>query len=325
MSLKMVISRKYKVGSKIRLEAFGDILRDWLIDWWLLVLSLVLLALGLGLILGFQLVSVESTRWTMSALVQAGAALIGIFYVALGLLWNQANQEKEKLIKVLPAYMEKISPSQGTTLKSFIQILAKSIGDIGSQERTIQWRIKECCLLLVALSESALSFLKESTTRSLQEDIKDTIGIEFSDLEEEQITKESLRIRLNDISFFSTLNGVYWYVDNIIRAAKINWTDMLAIENSVFYKDVLLRASRIDRASDSLWKLSFINYFKGKGIVIISTLWLTCLALGLFTLFALDKIPINLLPYLASLPLAIGVIAIGTTLTFGFRAMSGKK
>ena len=279
----------------------------------------------MGLILGLQLVSVESTRWTMSALVQAGAALIGIFYVALGLIWNQANQESERLMNLVQEYMIKISPSQGTTIKSFILVLAQAVGNDNTQKPEVKDILRDCCIRLVTLIGASLKYLNEWTTRTLREEIRDSLGIDFTFDEEERIADGAYRISIDTTAFFKYLERIEADIDSLKHSIVIKQiSDILKISQSDFYTNVLHQARRHDRVYVSLWKLRFINSFTGKRIAIISTLWLTCLTLGLFTLFALDKIPLNTLPYIASLPLAIGIIAIGTTLTFGLQAVSTK-
>lgn len=325
MSLKVVFSRKYKVGLRIRLEALGDILREWFNDWWLLVLSVLLLSIGLWIVLGFQLVSVESARWTLSALVQAGAALMGIFYVALGLLWNQANQETDRLLNLVPEYMRQISPCHTTDVHSFIDFLGQLSGLTDTQDHSVKMVLRECGIRLLVLEEVALRYLNETTTRSLRKDIRDSLGIDLNDEEEKRIERDKFRISVDTAAFFSYLGGLEQNVDSLRRVGVLQWGDFLKMRDSSFYTEILHKARTFDRVYVSLWKLRFINNFKGKGIVIISALWLTCLTLGLLTSFALDKIPTNLLPYVSSVPLAIGVIAIGTTLSFGFRAMSVKE
>lgn len=325
MSLKVVFLRKYKVGLKTRLEALGDILREWFNDWWLLVLSVLLLSIGLWIVLGFQLVSVESARWTLSALVQAGAALMGIFYVALGLLWNQANQETDRLLNLVPEYMRQISPSQTTNVHSFIDFLGQLSGLTDTQDHSVKMVLRECCIRLLALRGVALRYLNETTTISLRKDIRDSLGIDLNDEEEERIERDEFRISVDTAAFFSYLGRLEQNVDSLRRVGVLQWGDFVKMRNSGFYAKILHKARTFDRVYVSLWKLRFINNFKGKGIVIISALWLTCLTLGLLTSFALDRIPTNLLPYVSSVPLVIGVIAIGTTLSFGFRAMSVKE
>jgi hypothetical protein len=100
----------YAARGAIR-RAIREYVQDWLSNWWLLLVALVLLTVGLGLVLRFELAGLESARWTLSALVQAGAALIGILFVALGLLWNQANQEQEKLKGLVGGYMPAFAPN----------------------------------------------------------------------------------------------------------------------------------------------------------------------------------------------------------------------
>lgn len=150
-------------------------------------------------------------------------------------------------------------------------------------------------------------------------------GITCTREEDSRIQSDRIRIVIDAMAFFKYLEGLETDLDSAIRLKAFEPSAGYKIKKSEFYTNVLHKARRQDRVYVSLWKLRFINYFKGKGIVIISALWLTCLVFGLFTLFALDKIPIDILPYIASLPLAIGVIAIGTTLSLGFRAMSVKE
>ena len=130
---------------------------------------------------------------------------------------------------------------------------------------------------------------------------------------------------MDTAAFFSYLSRLEQNVDALRIKGVIEWGDSLKMRNGGLYAKILHKARTFDRVYVSLWKLRFINEFKGKGIIIISTLWLTCLTLGLLTLFTLDRIPIRLLPYVSSLPLAIGVIAMGTTLSFGFSALSCKE
>jgi|GEM_PF-6260231 len=298
-------------------------MREWFGNWWLLILSLILLALGLYFIFTFQLVGIESARWALSALVQAGAALVGIFYVAMGILWNQANQETERLLSLIPSYMERLSPS-GANVRSFINLLAQSVGSITTQEQKVQEALRTCCIRLLALSSAALRYLNETTTGNLRQFIGDSLGIDFTDEEEKRIERDNFRISLDATAFFSYLARLEECIDTVKRFGVLDIRHFQEINSSRFYHNVLHRARRLDRAYVSLWKLRFIDYFRGKGIMIISALWLICLTTGLMTLFALDGIPADILPYIASIPLAIGVIAMGFTLSLGFRAMSSK-
>ncbi len=329
MPLREIFNRKYNVRLKVRLEVLGDVLREWFYNWWLLVFSIVLLGLGLWLAWGFQLVSIESARWTLSALIQAGAALIGIFYVALGLLWTQANQEAERLRILRGDYMDEISPSRGTNLGSFISLLVESARTVKTQNQEARNKLRDCFIRLIALSDVEIQYQNvsaiESPTVSFRKMIGLHTGIIFTKEEDSRIQSDRIRISIDTMAFFRYLESLESDVDSAIRLNAFEMSAGYKIRKSEFYTNVLHKARRQDRIYISLWKLRFINYFKGKGIVIISALWLTCLVLGLFTLFALDKIPINILPYIASLPLAIGVIAIGTTLAFGFQAMSVKE
>ena len=325
MPLREIFSRKYNVRLKVRLEGLGNILREWFNDWWLLVLSAILLGLGLWIALDFRLVSIESARWTLSALVQAGAALMGIFYVAMGLLWTQANQETERLLELVPDYMRQISPLQTQNVLSFINFLSQLSGLADTQDHSVKMLLRECCIRLLVLRGVSLRYLNETTPSSPRKDIRDKLGIDLNDEEEKRIERDEFRITVDTAAFFSYLGRLEQTVDALRIKGVFQWGDFVKMRNSGFYTRILHKARTFDRVYVSLWKLRFINEFKGKGIIIISALWLTCLTLGLLTLFTLDRIPTSLFPYISSVPLALGVIAIGTTLSFGFRAMSVKE
>ncbi len=294
---------------------------EWFRNWWLLILSLVLLAIGLGLVLGFNLVGLESVRWTLSALVQAGAAIMGIFFVALGLLWNQANQENERLRGLVPYYMTSISPSQTKHTKEFIDLLETSVGSVvltGDRAKRIKETNKKtftkCCFSLITLSKTALMYLNEQATENL-EDYGSVYDINFSDEEKHRMNNQANQLSDNAVEFFDYLYNLETQINALIYDARQE------VNNSIFYSQILHKARKRDRAYESLRQLRFVNYFRRKGIIIISAMWLTCISIGLMILFAVDKIAGNLLPYLASVPLAIGVAAIGVTLSLGFRAM----
>jgi len=294
---------------------------EWFRNWWLLILSLVLLAIGLGLVLGFNLAGLESVRWTLSALVQAGAAIMGIFFVALGLLWNQANQENERLRDLIPNYMNIISPSVTHHTKDFIDIIGISAGLIGiagdSAERFKKENKKtfaECIFSLITLSKAALTYFNKQATEKLENDGL-VYDINFSDEEKRRMNNQANRLSDNAVEFFDYLYHLETQINVLKHYARQE------VDNSAFYSEILHKARKRDRAYESLWQLRFVNYFRRKGIIIISAMWLTCISIGLMILFAVDKIAGNLLPYLASVPLAIGVAAIGVTLSLGFRAM----
>ena len=81
----------------------------------------------------------------------------------------------------------------------------------------------------------------------------------------------------------------------------------------------------VDRVGTSLQRIQLFRYFGGKGLKAISLMWLICLTSGLLMLVALDRIPENSVPYLVSIPIAIGVMALWTTLSLGLRAMRSRE
>jgi len=91
------------------------------------------------------------------------------------------------------------------------------------------------------------------------------------------------------------------------------------------FAESIRQAQREDRVGTSLQRIQFFRYFGGKGLKVISLMWLICLTFGLLMLVSLDRIPENSLAYLVSIPIAIGVLAVGTTLSLGLRAMRSRE
>ena len=91
------------------------------------------------------------------------------------------------------------------------------------------------------------------------------------------------------------------------------------------FAESMHRAQREERVGMSLQRIQFFRYFGGKSLKAISLMWLICLTSGLLMLVALDRIPENSVPYLVSIPIAIGVMALGTTLSLGLRAMRSRE
>ena len=214
--------------------------------------------------------------------------------------WSLFAQEAERLITMQTDYMDKISRSRGTTLRSFISLLVESIRTINTKNQEAHNKLRDCFMRLITLSEAAFKYQNEIPTVSFRKEIGLGSGINFTEEENSRIQIDIFRISIDAMAFFEYLRRLESDVDSAIRLNIFEMAAGYKIKKSDFYTNVLHKARRQDRVYVSLWKLRFINYFKGKGIIIISALWLTCLVLGLFTLFALDKIPINVLPYLAS-------------------------
>lgn len=332
MLWRILFSRKYRVSKRFRFEVGVDWLREKFSEWWLLILSIVLLAIGLPLVLGFRLIEPESARWTLSALVQAGAALIGIFFIALSLLWNQATRDREKLIGLLEGYMRifwvtksrdtKFGTIETETVKELrTNMSGMCIKDVTSpvlnQVADIRPLIGDCCWSLLAL-ECASSLYRPGGLPL--DELIDNMEVAMWNLkikpeQRDKISRIAHKLFLSEIAFFNYLLDFHNKVSNLERKAKLD------SKISAFFTEHMFRARRVDRVGMSLYRLRFFGSFVGNGLKIVSLMWLLCLTIGLLLLVSLDRIPNHILPFLTSATVAIGIVALGMTLSLVFRAV----
>jgi hypothetical protein len=313
---KTLLSFKRPPGIRVRLMVLRMALWESFAGWWLLLLSLILLAIGLGLILRFDLIGLESARWTLSALVQAGAALIGIFFVALGLLWTQANREEEKLKGFMPKYMERISPSKTPVLDSLQGVLRESARatTIEASENKKK-SLRDCFLGLVILRHASSLYYSEDAEIEDSLTYATDLGLTVTEQQKGILNAKADLLRLDATKFFTYL----FQFDNELSLLR---RDLKPVQHTMQpFANVMTEARKVDQLGVSLYKLRFFGYFSRKGLIAVSSMWLLCLVIGLLMLVALDRIPDSMLPYFVSVPIGIGVMAIGTTLSLGLRAM----
>lgn len=314
MLLRMLFSRKYRVSKRVRFEVGVDVLRELFSDWWLLILSLVLVAISLPLVLGFRLIEPESARWTLSALVQAGAALIGIFFVALSLLWNQATREREKLRGLMEFYMGVFSKEAEADkeIRGTLSELSRS-RDCADD---IRGMIVDCSKRLVVL-EYARTLYSYSTSVTPHELLlqANTYGLPINKKMENEVRNKATQLSYSEIAFF---NYLLLFGDKL---SELSRELQLESRGSRHLSEALWRARRVDTVGMSLNRINFFNRFVGKGLKIVSLMWLLCLTIGLLLLVSLDRIPNHILPCLTSATVAIGVAALGMTLSLVFRAV----
>ncbi len=287
-------------------------------DWWLVILSFCLLAAGLGVVLGFQLIDPESARWALSALVPSGGALLGIFFVALGLLWGQANREEERLKELQPSYMDLLAP-QSTALLSLRQALIDAANDHAFQSSEDRMNsLRDCYWRLAVLSYASILYRGGTVLPDELLPQATDFGLSVTDETERTLRTTAFALSFDETRFFRYL------LDFGNRLSVLRRHLRLADEQELFAEE-MRRAQREERVGMSLQRIQFFRYFGGKGLKAISLMWLICLTSGLLMLVALDGIPENSVPYLVSIPIAIGVMALGTTLALGLRAMRSRE
>lgn len=328
MGLRFALFSKEIKTRKDRLELLGTILQFWFYDWWLLVVSLALLAIGLGLVLYFELIGLESARWALSALVQAGAALIGIFFVALSILWQQATQERVKLRGLMDDYISTFS-SDTVAVADLLKTLSEVVkGDVfRSSERVRKW-VADCFTRIVVLQYAASLYAgKEGSLEELIEKVPVEELTERAPVQELRFSKWDIgftewriKDKASDISrdetlFFDYLLAFDTVLSLLARELKLKH------KGSFFISETLHRARSIDHVGTSTYKIRFFKAFSGASLKAIASMWLLSLVTGLFVLVAIDSIPANLLTPFALTPISIGVVAIGTTLSLGFSAV----
>lgn len=287
-------------------------------DWWLVVLTFILLAAGLGMVLGFQLIGLESARWALSTLVQAGGALLGIFFVALGLLWSQANQEEERLKELQPSYMDLLSP-QSKALLSLRRAFVNAANDSAFQSSADRMKsLRDCYWRLAALSYASILY-RGGTVLPVELLPQATdFGLSVTDETERTLRTTAFTLSFDEAGFFRYLLDFGNRLSVLKRHLKL-------VGEQELFAESMRRAQREDRVGMSLQRIQFFRYFGGKGLKVISLMWLICLIFGLLTLLALDRIPEDSLAYLVSIPIALGVMAVGITLSLGLRAIRSRE
>ena len=282
------------------------------------MLAFFLLVVGLGVVLGFQLIELESARSALSALVQAGGALLGIFFVALGVLWGQANREEERLRELQHSYMDLLSP-QSTALLSVRRALVDATNDNAFQSSEDRMNsLRDCYWRLAALSYGSILYHGGTVLPDELLPQATDFGLSVNDETERTLRTTAFELSSDETRFFRYL------LDFGNRLSVLRRHLKLAGEQEPFAESIR-QAQREDRVGTSLQRIQFFRYFGGKGLKVISLMWLICLTFGLLMLVSLDRIPENSLAYLVSIPIAIGVLAVGTTLSLGLRAMRSRE
>jgi len=290
-------------------------LEDWFQEWWLLFLSLLLLVIGFALTLGFQLINVESARWTLSALIQAGAALMGIFFVALSLLWNRAIQERERLRDLKSHYILTFASNTVAIIDLQNTLLKITTEDAFKSSREITEMVRDCWsrFMVLRLAESYYSDKKAYRHEVLSQLSHGSIGL--SDRMQKEIIGRAAVIAYDEIHFFQYLLDFDEKLSSM--ASKLKLKD----KGSYHLSEILNRARKHDQVGVSLYRIRIFRVFSGKRLKVTLSMWLLCVIVGILTLVSIDSIPGNLLPYFTCLTIAIGVIAIGITLSLGFQVM----
>ena len=133
------------------------------------------------------------------------------------------------------------------------------------------------------------------------------------------------RLRSTAFELSSDETGFFRYLLDFGNRLLLLRRHLKLVGEEELFADSMRRAQREDRVGISLQRIQFFSYFGGKSLKVISVMWLICLTFGLLMLVALDRIPEHSLPYLVSIPIAIGVIAVGITLSLGLRALRSRE
>lgn len=317
----MVEMKKSRLVDMLVVYAIRGYVQDWLSTWWLLLVALFLLAVGLVLIQRFELIGFESARWTLSALVQAGAALIGILFVAIGLLWSQANQEREKLGRLMEGYVLSFAPDTVAvidlhrTLCEAYRTAFPAFPDFSKySERVKMQLLKDVFRSLMVLVYTASHYLDVKVPAQ-----KFFVGSPVEGLTSEAMENnykfDAIMLFANEFRFFTHLMQFDHKLSLLADDLKLN------NKGSPDLAEVLHRARSVDRVGVSLYRLRFFQAFTGGGLKVISCMWLLCIATGMLILLSIDRIPPNLLSGLVAVPVAMGIIAVGITLSLGLRAI----
>jgi hypothetical protein len=214
--------------------------------------------------------------------------------------------------------MDLLSP-QSQALLSLRQALTDAANDNAFQSSAERMKsLQDCYWRLAVLSYAAILYRGGTVLPGELLTQADDFGIIVKDDTERTLRTEAFMLTSDEEKFFR------YFLDFGNRLSVLRRHLKMAGEPEIFTEGIR-RAQREDRIGMSLQRIQFFGYFSGRGLKVISLMWLVCLTFGLLILMALDKIPESVLGYLVAIPMAIGFLAIGTTLSLGLRAMHSRE
>jgi len=299
-----------KLPRLVRFPVFRTL--DEIENWWPLILTLLILSVGSALVLGLQLIEHSSARWALSALLQAGATLAGILFVALGLLWTRTSQVREKLARLQPLYVNIIDPTSEAS-NSIKDMLVYSIKDEAFLSTPYKKHIlRECCWRFAVLRNASALYhgLYRSSGELLDEAVN--LGIAIHKYTEEQIRGVSSSLSSDANLFFKYLIELDVSISLIRNDLKLRDEGLKHID------EMMYKARIIDEVAENMSKINFFRELSGNKLKAISFMWLLCLSVGLLMLVALDSIPVSLV----MIPMILGIAAIGVTLSVILQSIS---
>lgn len=284
-------------------------------NWWPLILTCIVLAVGSSLVLGFQLIELGSARWALGVLIESGATLAGILFVALGLLWTQTNQVREKLMGLLSLYVNIFHPTSEAS-NAIKNMFVNSVQDNAFKSNPYKMYIlRECCWRFAVLRHA--SALYNGFYRSAREVSEEAVelGIAVHKYTEDQIGGIASALSTDASLFFKYLIELDISISSIRSDLESKDADYGGLK---YVDEMMYKAIHIDEVGASMSKINFFKKLSGGNLKAISFMWLLCISVGLLMLAALD----NISPSLIMIPMVLGIAAIGVTLSVILQSFS---
>lgn len=276
--------------------------------WIFLILGILFV---LWFIFGLPNSDLNSARWTLSALVQSIAALVGLIIVSITFLWTQAITEEANLRRLKDKYMcilmymhdkrcigLEVSFIEQLRQDYFEKIKSNSLPDeIFPQKHNSHKNHKDLFLEICSLAELAQSYFnidKETHKQRVDTDLK---AINLSQ-KSTSVYKRSLIMKGNVVDFFLVLYDIFT-PDNL-TLGKLNQGRTISdkVWNELMNDNIDLGLERIRR----------FRKFKGTFFKINIFAFILCLVVGLLVLSSLSDS--HFTPSLLLLPMILGIISI---------------
>jgi len=269
----------------------------------------------------FQPLSYETARWTLSALVQSAAAIVAVLFAVLALLWNQSNQEQEKIRAVQPKYSKlllKTSTQVGEIHKVLLEI---------SKNEKVRGNAINCLVSLIHIQRLS-SFLNsrempipDELISSDKHQYDDNTVKEVLNRVADEIASMKPKAFPDEFDFYQRLQQFEYHLMKVCVVAQELNVNKRQVQFAEAFLSSLSRAFTEDRVDIGISRIRFFKSFTGKPLSLIVSLWLLCIISGIFILLSLSGLQDYVLLPLTLLPISLGVIALGITLNIALNSI----
>lgn len=288
-----------------------NLLRNYSIS--ILIIATLCLLFVVWFFLLFPYSDLNAARWTLSALVQSVAALVGLMIVAITFLWTQAITEENNLRRLKDKYMcilmsmrdtrdhwfPKVSFIEQLRQDYFEKIKSNSLPDeIFPYKHKNYKNHKDLFLEICALAVLGQSYFNVDTETHKQQVDAHVQDLSLDD-ECISVTWRSLIMKANVIDFFFVLYDIFNPANLVLDKLNQGRTLSDKIWNELINDNIDLGLERIRR----------FRRFKGTLFKMNIFAFIFTMVVGLGVLSSLSESHFN--PNLLLLPMTLGIISIG--------------